>query len=112
MMFHISFAVTIGIASISNGGLKFEKVGTNDIYVSVDPSGDMQWERDPEEIANEIRNQLQGSLDDAFGKVEGELFNALANHHRLFLPGYGSFLYNNAAFNHEGDLMVHLTYNG
>lgn len=113
MTFGIQWNFTLTMVSVEDGGLQFAlKQGSRDINITSKKEGGMHWSKDPSTIANQWKDELKDSLDSALTRVGDELVNGLADHHRLFLPGKGSYLMKNPVFSRNKDLLVKLAFNG
>ncbi|UPK89401.1 hypothetical protein LCI18_000336 [Fusarium solani-melongenae] len=111
MAFALSWSISVGMASVEEGGLVFEVTSTS-VDVDEKTDGDLSWNPPADEVAREFTTEMETNIQRAITNVEDRLMNALANQHRLFLPAKGSFLMKDPIFNSKGDLMVKLAYNG
>ncbi|KAE8419608.1 hypothetical protein BDV36DRAFT_307579 [Aspergillus pseudocaelatus] len=113
MRFGISWSISLVMSSVEDGGLQFQVVKDSDVVeVTHVKEGGMRWGQPPEEIAEEWKNDIKGGLRRSLDRVADKLLNGLADQHRLFLPGKGSYLMNNPIWGKEGDLLVNLNWNG
>lgn len=113
MRFEIEWSISLAMASVEDGGLQFQVVKGSDVVdVTHDQGGGMRWGRSPGDIAQDWKEMIEGGLKSSLGKVADKLLNGLADQHRLFLPGKGSYLMNNPIWSKEGDLLVNLNWNG
>lgn len=97
------------MAAVDDGGLIFRN--TDRSKVEFDPprrEGNLSWNSSPDGFTTAMRKHSK----DNFDSVEKSLLRALSTYNRLFLPAKGTFLMKDPEFNHNGDLMVRLTYNG
>ena len=113
MTFKMDWEITLAMASVEDGGLQFSiPKGSKRIEVDAKKEGGMHWSQDPSTIAVEWKQELHSGFDSALTNVGDKLINGLADHHRLFLPGKGSYLMKDPFFSGKGDLLVKFAFNG
>ncbi|KAK3373916.1 hypothetical protein B0T24DRAFT_679302 [Lasiosphaeria ovina] len=108
---HLDFA----LGAVTDGGLDITRYddGTPAV-VTTHESHDagIAWMVDYETYVEEIDEWITSYLDENISWLTDDLSAALANQHKLFLPGSGIFLMSDAKFNARGDLLATLAYNG
>lgn len=113
MTFSITWSMSLSMASVEDGGLQIGIVQDSEkVEVDHSVSGGMHWSRDPADIAEDWKEEIQNGMKTAISKVKNSLLYGLADHQRLFLPGKGSYLMKDPIFSSRGDLLVDLKFNG
>ena len=102
------------MAAAEDGGIAFKEVPKSKSFTVTPskPEGPLQWEHGVQAVVDMVTDALKDQLQKALSSVEDDLLHALANQQKLFLPAAGTFLMKDPTFNHRGDLIVTLTYNG
>lgn len=110
---HVNF--TLGV--VSDGGLQIVRIpdpdGTSACTVSGKSSTEgLNWNISWDDSIKQIENTIDTNLNQGIDVVANAIQDSLANQHKFFLPASGTFLMRDAEFNHRGDLMTTLFYNG
>ena len=105
--------------------MTLEVKGVNDGSLVIQPTGDpvintthtasstgINWEVDWDTYSQDQQGAFQGVFSLVIDRLKDNLLYALQNTHKLVLPAAGNFLMKDAIFNHRGDLMCSLYYNG
>ncbi|CAO2653239.1 Nn.00g026500.m01.CDS01 [Neocucurbitaria sp. VM-36] len=116
--FKVSWKLTLEVASIEGGGvtINVRDMGPNDMTVDKGSDGHtLKGTIIPyylQQQAESYHTTLKANFDNSFSWFQNVLKDSLKDQGRLFLPGNGALLFNNATFNNEGDLLTEVKFDG
>lgn len=110
---HVNFALGV----VSDGGLQITRIADDDgtkacTSTGVSNTTGIDWNIDWSTYTEYISDCINESFENSLGDILNNLQDALENQHKLFLPASGTFLMRDAEFNHRGDLLSTLFFNG